>query len=259
MTLDRRITGGLAWAGLLLVIGVPSADALTSLWSPETDARAAVVTPEQPVQKPAQPKAEPVAAVKPKPAAEPAATVQQVADVKPEPKATVQQVAEVKPVAGRKPQSAPVADPVDRYLASGKKLPSYISDGGSAAAETDMAATPKPAPAQPSAAPETDDISVASITPQHSQPVVVQPEQVAPIPMPASMRPHPRVVVRQPETAANDEVVGPEELRDWESGPLSEFRARRQQRDAGGSAYIEYDAGEPGPVILRYDSFGFVR
>lgn len=231
MTLDRRITGGLAWAGLLLVVGVPSADALTSLLSPPADARAAVVTPEPP-------KAEPVAAAQPEPAVKPTA---------------VQQVADVKPVAERKPQAAPVADPVDRYLASGKTMPSYISGG--AAANTNAAATPKPAPA-----PKTDDISVAAIAPQQSQPAVVQPEQVAPIPMPASMRPHPRAVVRQPETAANDDVVGPEELRDWESGPLADFLARRQQRrDAGGSAYIEYDAGEPGPVILQYDSYGFSR
>jgi hypothetical protein len=231
MTLDRRITGGLAWAGLLLVIGVPSVDALTSLLSPNADARAAVVTPEPS-------KAEPIAAVKPEPAVKPATAVQQVA--------------EVKPVAERKPQAAPVADPVDRYIASGKTMPSYISGG--AATETDVAATPKPAPA-----PKTDDISVAAIAPQQRQPAVVVPEEVAPIPMPASMRPHPRVVVRQPETAANDDFVGPEELRDWESGPLSDFLARRQQRDAGGSAYTEYDAGEPGPVILQYDSFGFAR
>lgn len=232
MTLDRRITGGLAWAGLLLVIGVPSADALTSYLS-DRDASVlpAVVAPEQ--------QAEPVAA---KPVAEtkPAAT-------KP---AVVQQVA------ASKPQAAPVADPVDRFVASGKKLPSYISDGGGAeATESTEVASTQPVQ-QPAAKPaqQTDDIAVASITPQQEQPVVREPELVAPIPMPASMRPHPRAVARTvppaevpPQIVANDggdDFISADDLRDWESGPLSEFLAKRRQRDAGGGDYIQYDAGD---------------
>jgi hypothetical protein len=232
MTLDRRITGGLAWAGLLLVIGVPSADALTSYLS-DRDASVlpAVVAPEQ--------QAEPVAA---KPVAEtkPAAT-------KP---AVVQQVA------ASKPQAAPVADPVDRFVASGKKLPSYISDGGGAeATESTEVASTQPVQ-QPAAKPaqQTDDIAVASITPQQQQPVVREPELVAPIPMPASMRPHPRAVARTvppaevpPQVVANDggdDFISADDLRDWESGPLSEFLAKRRQRDAGGGDYIQYDAGD---------------
>jgi hypothetical protein len=230
MPLDRRITGGLAWAGLLLVVGVPSADALTSLLSSEGDARVlpAVIAP-------APPKVEPVAAVKPETVA-----VKQVAKEKPAP-AEIKQVAEAEPVAS-KPKVATVIDPVDRYLASGKPLPAYISGGDNSPAK-----------------PQTDDISVASITPRQEKPASVQPEQIAPIPMPASMRPHPKVVAQPvpPRTAANDNIVGPEELRDWESGPLSDFLAQRQQRDAGGGAYVEYDAGEPGPVVLQYDQFSF--
>ena len=105
MTLDRRITGGLAWAGLLVVVGVPSADALTSyLSNRDASVLPAVVAPAS--------QAAPVAA---KPVAE-----VQPATTKP---AVVQQVA------AAKPQAAPTADPVDRFVASGKKLPSYISDG----------------------------------------------------------------------------------------------------------------------------------
>jgi len=233
MTLDRRITGGLAWAGLLLVIGVPSADALTSYLS-DRDASVlpAVVAPEQ--------QAEPVAEAKPVAETKPAAT-------KP---AVVQQVA------ASKPQAAPVADPVDRFVASGKKLPSYISDGGGAeATESTEVASTQPVQ-QPAAKPaqQTDDIAVASITSQQEQPVVREPELVAPIPMPASMRPHPRAVARTvppaevpPQVVANDggdDFISADDLRDWESGPLSEFLAKRRQRDAGGGDYIQYDAGD---------------
>jgi hypothetical protein len=235
MTLDRRITGGLAWAGLLVVVGVPSADALTSyLSNRDASVLPAVVAPAS--------QAAPVAA-KPVAEVEPAAT-------KP---AVVQQVAVAKP------QAAPTADPVDRFVASGKNLPSYISDGGGAGVtETEVASTPpvqQPAvkPAQP-AQQQTDDIAVASIAPQQEQPVVREPELVAPIPMPASMRPHPRAVARTvppaempPQVVANDgggDFIGADELRDWESGPLSEFLAKRRQRDAGGGDYIQYDAGD---------------
>lgn len=245
MTLDRRITGGLAWAGLLLVVGVPSADAVTSYLSDRNaSVLPAVVTPEQ---------AAPVAEAKP------ATEVKPVAEVKPaaaKPAAT--QPAVVQQVAASKPQTAPVADPVDRFIASGKKLPSYISDGGGAAEteSTEVASTPvqQPAAKPTQAAPQTDDITVASIAPQHEQPVVREPELVAPIPMPASMRPHPRVVARTvppavvpPQVVPGDgggDFISAEDLRDWESGPLSEFLAKRRQQDAGGGDYIQYNAGD---------------
>ena len=80
MTLDRRITGGLAWAGLLVVVGVPSADALTSyLSNRDASVLPAVVAPAS--------QAAPVAAklvAEVQPATTKPAVVQQVAAAKPQ-------------------------------------------------------------------------------------------------------------------------------------------------------------------------------
>lgn len=231
MNIDRRITNGLAWAGVLLVVGVPMADLLSAqfMGNPAAPAPAqiAMVRPVAPIPAPLSQR--PAA-----PVAKPAAQVAAVAPVKPV-------AAPAKPVVT---PAAQTADAVDAFLQSGRQLPSYITDAGASAAPTQVAATP-PArplitttpPAQPAA---VDPIEVASIPPQ----------KVAPMPMPLSMRPQPVAValVRDPVVippgltpAEPDVIVRPPvdvtaaDLQDWEAGPLAEFLARRQ----AGNAYVE--------------------
>src|SRR5690606_38754562 len=103
MKIDRRITNGLAWAGVLLVVGVPAVDLLSAQFMSGPDRSAppqiAVIEPEAPVPAPLEqrPDAEEVASVAPvviKPAAKPATQT---------------------------------GDAVDSFVQSGRPLPSYIT------------------------------------------------------------------------------------------------------------------------------------
>lgn len=220
--LNRRLTGGLAWAGLLLVIGVPSADLITRGFSPQEGAGtgAAVVAP---VAKPAVAPAK-TAEVAPQPVVKPSAKPAALPPIVPA-KAQV-----------KKPE--PAADPivtastddksaVGQYLSKGKKLPSYITDASAA----------EPAVPSTEAVPATE---VASLP---------QSEVVAPIPMPASMRPAERPVLIGPVTerpavirptrgpVPPADVVGADELEGWETGSLADYLARQgllNGSDSGG-------------------------
>ncbi|HEY4202661.1 MAG TPA: hypothetical protein VGM83_19090 [Devosiaceae bacterium] len=248
MAMDKRITGGLAWAGLLLIVGVPSVDALTSVLAAQP-AAPVVPTVAAPAAKPATTPIAPVAVVAPIAAPTPVAPPVAVA------KPVVASVAEVAPVP---PPAKPVAvaakdTAVDNYLASGKSLPSYIS-GVTQAAPAEKAEASQPVvvetstPAKPSnwVQPEKPT-QIASIAPQ--------PQEIAPIPMPASMRPHPKAVQRvDPQTVAStnndDEIVDARDLQDWKGGSLADFLARRQHREAT-------DQSSPDGQYTEYDANGF--
>lgn len=229
MNIDRRITNGLAWAGVLLVVGVPTADLLSAQFMGSAPAskpaQIAVIAPIAPVpaplsQRPTAPVAKPAAQVAAVTPAKPAATP-------------------VRPVAAA---AAQTADAVDAFLQSGRQMPSYITDApaapGHAAANTPARPLITTTPASPSAA--VDPIEVASIAPQ----------KVAPIPMPLSMRPQPiaaalvrdPVVVRPGLTPAEPALivrppadVTAADLQDWETGPLADFLAQRQ----AGNGYVD--------------------
>jgi hypothetical protein len=239
--MDRRITGGLAWAGLLLIVAVPSADLITQQFS---SGSALSVTPaKMPV---VEAKKLPVVAVVTEKAPVPAVKKTPVADKTP--------IAAVAPVADAAP--APK---------KGKPMPSYISDGKQGETIEDIAiVTPKaeakpalaPARVIPGATPVTGDANGPKViisAPTARPPVTVPaPEQVAsipadpvavdaPIPMPASMRP---ASVPRPQNDAmrtgaitpvnqsgydnSSDIVSSDELADWESGPLEEFLAKRR-------------------------------
>ena len=259
MKIDRRVTNGLAWAGVLLVVGVPTADLLSAQFMGDPARASAVqVAPAQvaaveriaPIpaplsQRPAAPVARPeieVAAVTPaKPVVAP---VVNAAPAKP-----VEQVAVVTPAqpvtaAPATPPAADTADAVNAWLNSGKPLPSYITDESQPA---QAVATPARTPivTTPAAQPAIDPVQVASIP---------QPK-TAPMPMPLSMRPHP--VIATPVAAvgpAGDLIVAPtrpgprppaninaDELEDWESGPLSEFLEQRQAQAGQDQSDPYYD------------------
>jgi len=265
MQINRRVTNGLAWAGVALVVGIPAADTLTrgfaqpALEQVSLVSAPAVATPVAPI-----PATRPVAeAAQPTTASTTPATT-------PAPAATI--------------ETASTDDVVDRFVQSGRSLPSYISDAPSTAAvaattpapavtpatpapatqPTQSAATTPPAattPAQPNA--QTPAIETASVSQNVLSPS--QPARVAPTPMPLAMRPQPvsraptvptasaspglvsnpaivipdsvvtgaipsqnNVIVPPANVPNGNGYIGPDELADWETGPLSDFLARRQ-------------------------------
>lgn len=229
MQFDSRITTGLAWAGALLVVAIPTAD----FFMRQNDAppQLSVVQEEIP-EEVTLPTA---SAERPAAAARPAAP------------APVQTAA-----APAKPQ--PTGDKViDSYLESGRELPSYISDGGTSrpAAEapkpqpvqpvtpTPAAPAPStaaPAPVETAALPRTRIVTLPTPVSQRPAPapVAVRPpviEQAPLIVQPPLVAPQPVVnpPVSQPPLIVDDRapIVSAEELDEWETGPLSDFLARR--------------------------------
>jgi hypothetical protein len=136
MKLNSKLTWGLAWTGLAVVLAVPSADFLTGKLGGQGSA--AVLTSDvEPVKTAAITPADPL----------PASAVKTV---------KTKNGISIVPPGG----TAPAADPVDKVLSNGKGLPVYISDGKTPAkTETQVAAidptppTPFPSWARPKAAP----------------------------------------------------------------------------------------------------------
>lgn len=245
MKIDLRITNGLAWAGVALVIGVPTADLLSAQFSGDAaPVRQQVAVVSEVAPTPAPLSQRPPAAVA-KPATEVAA------------------VAPARPVADPVSKPAPQATAAGSQLPSGKPMPSYITGGGAVTAPAQVAVTQ---PARPTivttpvvTAPAVDPTQVASIPPQ----------KIAPMPMPLSMRPAP-ITVPVAVTAPSAIVLPPEltqranptvtaaDLEDWETGPLSEFLASKQAQ-GGSSATVttDYDSNgfflDDGPAPVRRD------
>lgn len=237
MQIDRRITNGLAWAGAALVVAVPLADFVTGQLTTQKQAQVALVE---------------TAVVAPLPA--PAS--QRPHAVAARPTVTTPAAPAVKPVPVAAPQPDPVTtastdrpasgsgDAVDAFLKSGRALPSYISDAPSSpAASTDSAQQPIAVPASAVTVP-TQPATAPVAAPTTVTVAAVAPARVAPMPMPASMRPAtpaPVLIVDEPAVpVVTPDMVSASDLEDWESGPLSEFLARRQQQ--GGAVLVDdYD------------------
>ncbi len=237
MKLNSKVTGGLAWAGLVLVLAVPSADMLTKpsaksmtassgTDATETASIAPAAKPVVPAVKPAAPVAKPVASAAGKPAGN---------------------------------------GVVEEYVSSGKKLPSYISDAPQTAAQAPATSKPLVAPTTATAAPggtlaAGDRTEVAS---------------VAPVPYPASLRPRPAAVSAtlpsdaesplivdeeavaqreatlravEPVLAEEPQVIGDEQLQEWDSGSLADYLERKG---------LISEAEQAQPVDSDYDPNGF--
>lgn len=204
MKLDGKVKGGLAWAGLVVILAVPAANMVVG--NPTSTTATAVTAADATATKPALKL----------PAAKPAAT---------DPIETA---------------SVTTEDPVDKLLAKGKKLPSYISDGDNAAVTPapQKPVTLKPvSPTTPIKAPT----EVATVAPAEANP---------PMPLPRSARPKATEVaslpaaekplildenkVKQQENAAvepfplsDDEVVTGDQLEEWDSGSLADYLERK--------------------------------
>lgn len=231
--MNRRLTGGLAWAGLLLVLAVPSADFISQQFGGSTALSV------DPVQTPA-PKKAPVAAAKP--AKTPVAEVTPAAKkVKPMPSY----------ISDGKADEGIDAIGVEKPVAAAKPTPARVIPGTApaiASVEGPKVIISAPASKTPVTVPVPAEVAT----------VAVDPTIAPPIPMPASMRP--TQVASRPQTdmvntggitTVNqsgyepDEIVTSEDLADWESGPLEEFLAKRR------------GAPRPQADVGTYDSDGF--
>lgn len=253
MKLDRRLTNGLAWAGALLVVGVPVADFFIGRMSETDIARASVIDAGN-----STPVAAPIVSVEPAGETAPNAAA-----------APVKSAALDKPAAG--------GDAVQNFIDAGKTLPSYITGGDagsvadkpqqSAAVPTRVtagnppAAAPASTPATPVAAavPSSSEAPPAVGTTPPIETVAMLPPKVAPVPMPLSMRPRiaiapqaPVLIVDEPAPVrgAPSPVITADDLERWETGPLSDFLAQRQQQ--GSSAVYQVQ-----PNQNSYETEGF--
>lgn len=213
MKLDGKVKGGLAWAGLVVILAVPAANMVVGNQNSGT-ANSAVTTSDASATKPL---------LKVPAAAKPGAT---------DPIQTA--------------SATTTEDPVDKLLSKGKKLPSYISDGDGAtpakpsASTTDKPTTPvklKPiSPTTPIKAPT----EVAAVAPTETPPVPLprdaRPKATAVASLPAAEKP--LIVdenkVRREENAAvepfplsDDEVVTGDQLEEWDSGSLADYLERK--------------------------------
>ncbi len=208
MKLDGKVKGGLAWAGLVVILAVPAANMVVGNPTSGT-ANSAVTTADAGAPKPL---------LKVPAAAKPAAT---------DPIQTA---------------SATTADPIEKLLSKGKKLPSYISDGDSAAAA--------PAGGKPVAPVTLKPVSPTTPIKSPTEVATVAPTETPPVPLPRDARPKATAVaslptaekplivdenkVKQQENAAvepfplsDDEVVTGDQLEEWDSGSLADYLERK--------------------------------
>lgn len=270
MKINPKVTGALAWTGLVVVLAVPAADMLIG----KPDAKANLAADVEPVQ-----------TAVPKPVETPVVA----AGTKP-----VVPAIESKPAAVE--TAAVPADPVKEYISSGKKLPSYISGNDSPAVEA--VATPQAPVAKPGTITVNPDGTIqkpASTTaaaraaapaaaPAQPEVASIKPELVAPIPLPASARPKPQVTtattgpiqtlpapVEQPliidersvasnrpvppvDIVPDDEVITGDQLEEWDSGSLADYLARRGLMSDASQAPARRDFDRVGS---DYDPDGF--
>ncbi|NMA99850.1 MAG: hypothetical protein GX970_17405 [Phyllobacteriaceae bacterium] len=240
MQIDSRITTGLAWAGALLVVAIPTADFF--MRQNDAPAQMSVVQEEisDNVTLPTTSAERPAA---PAPASEPAPVQTAAAPTKPQ--STGDKI-------------------IDSYLESGRELPSYISDGGTT---KPAAETPKPQPVQPVTTSPAAPATTPAATPAPVETAALPRTKLVTLPTPVSQRPpsvavapvitEPApVVAQQPAVSPQqpvivtpsaqppliisepDQIITAEDLEDWETGPLSDFLARRT---GGGQSTQQFD------------------
>lgn len=229
------------------MVAIPAADAALRQFGPRSAPQVAVI--EEQAETPSLP-----TPVSQRPAPVVASVANPVVSETPAPQAkpAAKPVAEPDPVTTAS-AAASSGDAVDDFLQSGRALPSYISDGGASAPTQTASVTPvttaKPVPVP---APVTTTTPV----PAPEQVASVPPTRIVTFPTPVTERPAsvPRSqVAAQPPLVIDTQapvlvdtgtpVITASDLEDWESGPLSEFLARRQ--------------GASGPAPADYDEDGF--
>ncbi len=248
MRLNSKMTWGLAWAGLAVVVAVPSMDFLTGKLGDGSN-KALITSTTDPVSG----------------AAAPAKTASVTT--------TITKTGVIITPAG----STPPADPVDKYLDTNKALPSYISGGTAPAAASDTTqvaivdpVAPTPFPARPAAldrqviapaavtAPQTvavDPTTTASIT---TAPVVTAAPSVTTVPVVTAAPAQPVVIVDDSKTATIDGAAPrpPADIVDdsanWKSQGLEQYLDQNGLLDKGKST-----ANVTSKPADNYDPNGF--
>ena len=152
MKLDSKLKGGLAWAGLVVVLAVPAANVL--MGTPIEQAKSvttsdtAVIPTGKPAGTPAKDQLDPI-----------------------------------------KTASVSGKDPVKVYLDKGKKLPSYISDGGATTPATGAAAVPSKGAITPAKSTETASLSPGKAATTDLALPGAATASAPPVPLPRSARP----------------------------------------------------------------------
>lgn len=226
MKLNPKIAWGLAWAGLAVIVAVPSVDFLTGRGAPDS---AAVLAPA--AEKPAAPTA---AAAAEAPARTASVTTTRTA------------TGVIITPAG----SPPPADPVEAFVKSGKALPDYISD------ET----TPAPVAAKTAPATQVAAIDPAPVvtapTPFPRPLFATTPKASAPV-----ATAEPVVIVDETVTGSVNVPAGPkppapivDDSANWETESLRQYLERRGILEGGST-----DTRSSARVTERnaYDPDGF--
>jgi hypothetical protein len=216
MKLNSKVTWGLAWAGLAVVLAVPSADYLTSQFGLKGPSAAVITSTTDPV----------TTGTSKAPALERTAAVTT--------KVTKTGV-KIIPAGSPKP-ALTTNDPVDKFVNSGKSLPDYISDGDSG--QTAKAAPVLGAPADEPTQVANLDTSATLAPPMpfpRRPPDLVRPTQSTPA--------EPRVIVDEGALPVDDGAVPfdesdgmPDRLAVTPDGPLppagieDDWRGARDRR-----------------------------
>lgn len=204
MKLDGKVKGGLAWAGLVVILAVPAANMVVG--KSDGGAARSAVTADAGATKPAL-------------------------------KVPALKAAATDPI---QTASAAGDTAVDNLLAKGKKLPSYISDGGDVTAPKPT--TPAPVALKP-VAPQLQPVKPATDV------AIVAPAETAPVPLPRTSRPKVNAVaslpaaekplildekkVKQQDAAiapfplSDGNVVTSDQLEEWDSGSLADYLERK--------------------------------
>lgn len=215
MKLNSKVTWGLAWAGLAVVLAVPSADYLTGQFGLKGNSAAVITSTTDPVT-----------------TGTTGAAPQKTAAVT----TTVTKTGvKIVPAGSAKP-GAPTLDPVDKFTSSGKTLPDYISDGDS----TQTATTAPGANAPVLGAPSEEPTQVANLDPAATvAPPTPFPRRPPDIVRPALPKPttpaDPAVIVDEGSLPVDAQDM-PEQLAVAPDGPLppagiqDDWRGARDRR-----------------------------
>lgn len=230
MKIDAKVKGGLAWAGLFVILAVPSADILFGKSDPS--AGTAITADTRQVK--------PVLAV-------PASKTDPIETA-----------------------SAAGGDPVDKLLKQGKKLPSYISDADEVSVAKPAVVRPiVPAAATTEETTEVASLAPATETPPLPLPRAARPQvDTVAVAVPAEEQPLilDETVVQQREAAlkpvepfplsddgvaprADETVVTGDQLEEWDSGSLADYLEKQ--------GLLSDNAPQQPRASEEYDADGF--
>lgn len=221
MRLNSKLTWGLAWAGLAVVLVVPSADYLTGQFSGKGKTTTALLTSTT----------DPVSAIAATKGAKASATAKTASVTTKVTKNGVSIVPSTSTQVASNSAAAPVLDPVDKMVKSGKKLPDYISDDDTTTGSIPPSATTKPA---------TTTTQVATVDPEATAvapvPFPRRPPDVARAVLPKPAQPTQPTVIVDEQALATDESDGMPDQLDVGAGPVppagiaDDWRTVRQRK-----------------------------